>query len=71
MTPGLRSAILRYALTTVQRDYGLALDAARLDYNLAVLRVGLAGIRLSAPGSTNEPFFEAEYLSTPTANRTP
>ena len=61
--PFVRSAALRYALTTVQRDYGLALDAARLDYNLAVLRVGLAGIRLSAPGSTNEPFFEADYVS--------
>ena len=61
--PFVRSAALRYALTTVQRDYGLALNAARLDYNLAVLRVGLAGIRLSTPGSTNEPFFEADYLS--------
>ena len=61
--PFVRSAALRYAITTVQRDYGLALDAAQLDYNLPALRVGLAGIRLSAPGSTNEPFFEADYLS--------
>ena len=61
--PFARRAALRYALTAVQRDYGLTLEAARLDYNLAALRVGLAGIRLSAPGSTNEPFFEADYVS--------
>ena len=61
--PFARRAALRYALTTVQRDYRLTLEAARLDYNLAALRVGLAGIRLSAPGSTNEPFFEADYVS--------
>lgn len=62
-TPYVRTAALRYALTTVQRDYGLTLDAARLDYNFAALRAGLAGIRLSAPGFTNEPFFEADYVS--------
>ena len=60
--PFVRSAALRYVLTTVQRDYGLTLDAARLDYNLATLRVGLATIRLSTPGFGSEPFFEAEYL---------
>src|SRR5688572_26827013 len=61
--PFARSAALRYALATVQRNYGLTLQADRLDYNLARLRVGLAGVRLSAEGSVNEPFFEAEYLS--------
>ena len=61
--PFIRSAVLRYALTTVQRDYGLTLDVARLDYNLATLRLGLAAIRLSAPDSASEPFFEADYLS--------
>ncbi|MBI2829439.1 MAG: translocation/assembly module TamB domain-containing protein [Acidobacteria bacterium] len=61
--PLVRNAALRYALATVPRDYGLTVDAARLDYNLAALRVGLAGIRLSAAGSTNEPFLEADYLS--------
>ena len=61
--PFVRSAVLRYVLTAVQRDYGLTLEVARLDYNLAALRVGLAAIRLSASGSTSEPFLEADYLS--------
>ena len=61
--PFVRSAVLRYVLATVQRDYGLALEVERLDYNLAALRVGLDAVRLSVPGSTGEPFFEAEYLS--------
>jgi outer membrane protein assembly factor BamA/autotransporter translocation and assembly factor TamB len=61
--PFVRSAALRYALSTVRRDYGLAIQADRLDYNLATLRVGLAGLRMSAEGSSNEPFFEAEYVS--------
>src|SRR5688572_14282343 len=59
----VRSAALRYALATVQRNYGLTLQADRLDYNLATLRIGLAGVRLSAEGSLDEPFFEAEYVS--------
>ena len=42
-TPFVRGAALRYALATVQRNYGLTLQAERLDYNLATLRVGLAG----------------------------
>ena len=61
--PFARSAVLRYVLTTVQRDHGLTLDVARLDYNLATLRVGLAAVRLSTPGFASEPFFEADYLS--------
>ena len=58
-TPIARAAALRYALATVQRDYGLTLQADRLDYNLATLRIGLAGLRVSAEGSPDEPFFEA------------
>ena len=42
--PFVRSAALRYALGAVQRNYGLSLQADRLDYNLAALRVGLAGL---------------------------
>ena len=61
--PFARSVALRYALATVQRNYGLTLQADRLDYNLATLRVGLAGVRLSAEGAIEEPFFEAEYVS--------
>lgn len=62
-TPFVRSAALRYALAMVQRDYGLTLRADRLDYNLATLRIGLAGLRVSAEGSPDEPFFEADYVS--------
>ncbi len=61
--PFVRNAALRYALGVVQRNYGLSLQADRLDYNLATLRVGLAGVRVSAEGSADEPFFEAEYVS--------
>src|SRR5688572_32874201 len=62
-TPFVRSAALRYALAMVQRDYGLTLRADRLDYNIATLRIGLAGLRVSAEGSPDEPFFEADYVS--------
>ena len=62
-TPVARGAALRYALAAIQRNYGLTLQAARLDYNLATLRVGLAGLRVSAEGSPDEPFFEADYVS--------
>ena len=62
-TPVARAAALRYALVTVQRNYGLALQAERLDYNLVTLRIGLAGLRVSADGSPDEPFFEGDYVS--------
>ena len=62
-TPFVRARVLRYALATVQEQYGIRLEAGRLDYNLAALRVGLAGIRLSSPRSPQEPFFRADYLS--------
>ena len=62
-TPFVRGRVLRYALATVQEQYGIRVEAARLDYNLAALRVGLAGIRISSLTSPGEPFFRAEYLS--------
>jgi outer membrane protein assembly factor BamA/autotransporter translocation and assembly factor TamB len=62
-TPFVRARVLRYALATVQEQYGITLQAERLDYNLAALRVGLAGIRIAAPGYAAEPFFQADYLS--------
>jgi translocation and assembly module TamB len=61
--PFVRSAALGYALDAVQRNYGIAVQAERLDYNLATLRVGLAGVRLSAEGAEDEPFLEADYVS--------
>jgi hypothetical protein len=61
--PPVRRAALRYALPVVERQYGLRLDASRLDYNLAALRIGLADVRLAAPHSLDEPFFSAAYVS--------
>src|SRR5688572_4919027 len=61
--PFVRSAALRYALAAVQRNYGISVQADRLDYNLATLRVGLAGVRVSAEGAADEPFLEADYVS--------
>ena len=62
-TPFVRARVLRYALASVQEDYGVRLEAERLDYNLAALRVGLAGLRASARAPGHEPFFEADYVS--------
>ncbi|MBI3050401.1 MAG: translocation/assembly module TamB domain-containing protein [Acidobacteria bacterium] len=68
-TPPIRRAALRYALPAIERHYGLRLEASRLDYNLAALRVGLADVRLSAPASPDEPFFSADYVSVTLARR--
>jgi outer membrane protein assembly factor BamA/autotransporter translocation and assembly factor TamB len=61
-TPAFRRFVLRYAVTEVQRRYGIRLEAARLDYNLASLRIGLAEIRIAVERSPDAPFFEADYL---------
>ena len=61
-TPPVRRLVLRYAIADVQRRYGIRIDAARLDYNLASLSVGLAQIRMAAERSPNLPFFEADYV---------
>jgi autotransporter translocation and assembly factor TamB len=60
--PIVRRAVLRYAIANVQQQYGIALGASRLDYNLAALRVGLADVRVAAAGK-QPPFFEADYVS--------
>ena len=52
-----------YAVRTVEEQYDLHLDASRLDYNLAALRIGLADLRVSALHATDEPFITADYLS--------
>src|SRR6185503_6892456 len=67
--PFFRAAVLRYALATVQEQYGIQLRAARLDYNLTALRVGLADVTIAAAGNADEPFFAAEYLSATLAQR--
>ena len=61
--PFFRAAALRYAVRTVEEQYDLHLDASRLDYNLAALRIGLADLRVSALHATDEPFITADYLS--------
>jgi outer membrane protein assembly factor BamA len=61
--PPVRRAVLRYALPEIERQYGLRLEASRLDYNLAALRIGLADVRLAAPHSLDEPIFSAAFVS--------
>src|SRR5690349_14343824 len=59
-TPPVRALILRYAIRTVERDYGIRLDASQLDYNLATLRIALHALRVGVPGQ--RPFFEADRV---------
>ena len=61
-TPPFRRLVLRYVISEVQRRYAMRIDAARLDYNLATLTLGLANVRLAADATTYSPFFEADYL---------
>src|SRR5258706_15518978 len=60
-TPAFRRLVLRYATAEVQRRYGIRLEAAGLDYNLASLTIGLAQVRISVDRSSDVPFFEADY----------
>ena len=68
-TPAFRRFVLQYAVTEVQRRYGIRLEAARLDYNLTSLRIGLAEIRISVERSPDAPFFEADYLRASVSRR--
>ena len=68
-TPAFRRLVLRYAIAEVQRRYGIRLEAARLDYNLTSLRIGLAEIRISVERSPAAPFFEGDYLRAPLSRR--
>ena len=61
--PVVRREVLDYARSRLQRDFQLVLDASRLDYNLATLSFGLADVRVSAEGRTDEPFVEADYIA--------
>jgi outer membrane protein assembly factor BamA/autotransporter translocation and assembly factor TamB len=67
-TPPVRALVLRYALRTVQANYGLRVDASRLDYNLPALRLGLADVRISA--ADGPPFFEAARIDVRVASST-
>jgi len=61
-TPPFRRLVLRYVIDEVQRRYAMRIDAARLDYNLASLTLGLADVRLAAERTPSAPFFEADYI---------
>ena len=61
-TPPFRRLVLRYVIAEVQRRYAMRIDAARLDYNLAALTLGLADVRLAADRTPSTPFFEADYV---------
>ncbi|HEY6359993.1 MAG TPA: translocation/assembly module TamB domain-containing protein [Vicinamibacterales bacterium] len=67
--PFVRARVLRYAVATVQAQYGIRVDASRLDYNLAGLRIGLADVRISAQGK-QPPLFEADYVAVTVPRRT-
>ena len=62
-TPPFRRLALRYVIGEVQRRYAMRIEAARLDYNLAALTLGLADVRLAADRSPSAPFFEAGYIA--------
>ena len=68
-TPPVRRAVLRYAIGEVQRRYGIRIEAARLDYNLAALTLGLADIRIAGERTPDLPFFEANYVRAALASR--
>src|SRR5262245_11737839 len=62
-TPPFRRLVLRYVIGEVQRRYAMRIEAARLDYNLAALTLGLADVRLAADRTPTVPFFEAGYIA--------
>ncbi|HYS26461.1 MAG TPA: hypothetical protein VEP46_12680, partial [Vicinamibacterales bacterium] len=68
-TPPVRRAVLRYVVAEVQRRYGIRIEAARLDYNLPALTVGLSQVRIAAQRTPELPFFQADYVSAALASR--
>ncbi len=67
--PFVRARVLAYALATLEDQYGIRVEAGRLDYNLLALRVGLSSVRVSAAGK-QPPFFEADYVAVAVPRRT-
>ncbi|MCE3286040.1 MAG: hypothetical protein K0R70_2296, partial [Steroidobacteraceae bacterium] len=61
--PPVRRAVLRYAVTTLEEQYRLRIDADRLDYNVAQLSLALTGLRVAANHTPDMPFFEAGRVS--------
>jgi outer membrane protein assembly factor BamA/autotransporter translocation and assembly factor TamB len=68
-TPPVRRLVLRYVVADVQRRYGIRIEAARLDYNLRALTIGLAQVRIAALRTPTLPFFEADYIRAALASR--
>ena len=68
-TPPVRRMVLRYTIAEVRRRYSIRIEAARLDYNLAALTVGLAQVRIAADRTPDLPFFEADYVQAALAAR--
>jgi translocation and assembly module TamA len=68
-TPPVRRAVLRYVVAEVQRRYAIRIEAARLDYNLPALTIGLSQVRIAALKTPTLPFFEADYVRAALASR--
>jgi len=68
-TPPVRRAVLRYVVAEVQRRYGIRIEAARLDYNLSALTIGLSQVRMAAERTPDLPFFQADYVRAALARR--
>src|SRR5262245_50612449 len=58
--PYVRARVLEWARTRVSTDFGVAVDAEALDYNLLGISVDLRNVSLSAPGE--RPFLQADRL---------
>ena len=61
-TPAFRRMVLRYMVAEVRRRYAIRIEAARLDYNLVALTIGLAQVRLAAD-RTPVPIFRSRLRS--------
>jgi len=58
--PFVRARVLEWARVRLARDFGIVVDAKRLDYNLAGVSLELHDLNLSAPGE--RPFLHADSL---------
>ncbi|OFW39126.1 MAG: hypothetical protein A3F70_11305 [Acidobacteria bacterium RIFCSPLOWO2_12_FULL_67_14] len=61
--PPVRRTVLRRVLPVIEEQYGLIVAAGRLDYNLATLRLGVAGLSVAAVDSPYDPFLTADYVA--------
>ncbi len=67
--PPVRAAVLRRAAALLEEQYGLRLEARRLDYRLWSLRAELHDVRLTALGD-DTPLLEARRVGARVAERT-